>query len=352
MRLVKIDDLKGTEILGMPIISSGDVTLISEGTILTSEYIKKLRELEISSVYIGAPGERKPVHDFSVEDTFEESKEVIKGVLEKHVYKHNEDLKQVLLEADKILDNVTQEPEVIENLTEVRNISTDMYSHCLNVCTLSTIMALRLKMTSEQVRNVAMGAILHDIGLKFTSVKYVDVDLEDLSQEEQADYKKHTINGYSSIQDEKWLTDTAKDIILLHHERVDGGGYPFQYNNAKLKPEVKLVAVCDDFDAMISGIGRKKMKIYEAIEYIKVNAGTMYDSAVAKKLLKTIAVYPVGTKVKTNDGQLAEVIKQNMDAPERPVIRMLEHSDGSPYDTEVLCDMMRKLTVFIVDTID
>jgi HD-GYP domain-containing protein (c-di-GMP phosphodiesterase class II) len=352
MKLVSVDDLKGTEVLGMPIVSSGNVILIGEGTILNDSYIAKLRELGVSSVYVGKPGEARPVNNFTVEETYEQSREKIKTVLEKHVYKHNEDLKNVLEEADRILTNVAQEPEVMENLTEVRNISTDLYSHSLNVCTLSTIMALKLKMTEEQTRNVAIGAILHDIGLKFTTVECRDIDVDELGPEEQGEYKKHTVNGYGSIQDEKWLTDVAKDIILLHHERVDGGGYPFQYTGAKLRPEVKLVAVCDDFDSMISGVGRKRMKMHEAIEYIKVNEGVLYDSSVASKLLKAIAVYPVGTIAVTNEGEQAEVIRQNPTAPERPVIRMLKHQDGTPYDSEVVYDMMRKLTVFIVDTID
>ncbi len=45
--------------------------------------------------------------------------------------------------------------------------------------------------------------------------------------EDALEYKKHTIYGYSSIQEEEWLTDVVKEIILLHHEQIDGNGFPF-----------------------------------------------------------------------------------------------------------------------------
>ena len=123
----------------------------------------------------------------------------------------------------------------MNNITEIRNVSTDMYTHCINVCTLSTIMALRLKMSNKQIHNIAMGAILHDIGLRYINVPYVNVSENKMTNKDAVEYKKHTIFGYSSVQDEDWIPDIAKEIILLHHERIDGKGYPFSHKGDKLK---------------------------------------------------------------------------------------------------------------------
>ena len=88
----------------------------------------------------------------------------------------------------------------MNNITEIRNVSTDMYTHCINVCTLSTIMALRLKMSNKQIHNIAMGAILHDIGLRYINVPYVNVSENKMTNKDAVEYKKHTIFGYSSLQ--------------------------------------------------------------------------------------------------------------------------------------------------------
>lgn len=344
MRLTAIEDLKGNEILAAPVISDNEQVLMHADTMLKEEYIEKLRQYNVKSVYI------KDSPEYTEEETFEESKAVVEKVFKRHIYKHNNEIRKLGEEADKIINGVLSEPEVLESITEVRRISTDIYSHCINVCTMSTIMALRLRMSEKQVKSVAMGAILHDLGLRYMKIPYTDVDIKDMSPADALEYKKHTIYGYSSLQEEKWLTDTAKEIILFHHERIDGKGFPFQQRAEKLRPEVRLVSLCDDFDSLISGIGGKKMKIYEAIEYIRANAGTIYDANIAVKFLESVALYPVGMEVITNEGEVGEVVRQNKEATDRPVIRMLEHSDGSDYTNEVEKDLMKILTLFIVDT--
>ena len=274
----------------------------------------------------------------------------MKNVLENHIYKHNNDLKVLGKEAEKIIESVIEEPEVITNITEMRNLSTDMYTHCINVCALSTIMALRLKMSERQVRNISIGAILHDIGLRYIKVPYMNTNETYMNTKDALEYKKHTIFGYSSLQDEDWIPDIAKEIILLHHERIDGKGYPFQHKGEKIKTEVKLVSLCDDFDSLISGVGSPKLKIYEAIEYIKANQGIKYDAMMTDKLLESVAVYPVGIKVITSEGESGVVVRQNHKFTDRPVIKMLKHADGSEYEDNVEKDLMKYLTVFIIDT--
>lgn len=110
------------------------------------------------------------------------------------------DLKILGLEAERIIESVLSEPEVINNITEIRNLSTDMYTHCINVCSLSTIMALRLKMSDKQVKNVSTGAMLHDIGLRYIKTPYMNTNETYMNTKDAIEYKKHTIFGYSSVQ--------------------------------------------------------------------------------------------------------------------------------------------------------
>ena len=354
MRYIQVDKLKGNEILAVPILASSDIVLIHADTVIKKEYIPKLLELEIKYVYIKNEIEFKeaPKKVYDIEETKQESLIQVKSILEHHIYKHNQDLIKVKEAAEKIVDAVISEPEIINNITEIRNISTDMYSHSINVCLFSTIMAISLNMSKTQVHTIAVGAILHDIGLRYISVPYVNIDIVDMNNKDTLEYKKHTILGYSAVQEASWLSETSKEIILLHHEREDGSGYPFQKKIEKIKPEVKLVSLCDDFDSFISGIGSKKMKIYEAIEYIKVCVGSLYDVTCATKLIELIALYPVGMQVVTNEGEVGVVVKQNGEMTARPIIRMLLHADGSAYQEEVNKDLMKLLTLFIVDTME
>lgn len=398
MKKVKVKSLKGNEILALPIVTDGGTVLIHADVELKPELINRAIRLGIKSLYIkdypeevinkenynhivisseddyddvynegqdvsdsecaDVKNEKKTEynnkyienHIYKVEETAINSRTIIKNVLEKHIYRHNSDLKIIGEQAEKIIESVIEEPEVITNITEMRNISTDMYTHCINVCALSTIMALRLKMSEKQVRNISIGAILHDIGLRYIKVPYMNTNETYMNVKDALEYKKHTIFGYSSLQDEGWIPDIAKEIILLHHERIDGKGYPFQHKGDKIKTEVKLVSLCDDFESLISGVGSPKLKIYEAIEYIKANQGIKYDATITDKLLESVAVYPVGINVITSEGEMGVVVRQNHKFTDRPVIRMLKHADGSQYKDYVEKDLMKYLTLFIVDT--
>lgn len=398
MKKVKVKSLKGNEILALPIVTDGGTVLIHADVELKPELINRAIRLGIKSLYIkdypeevinkenynhivisseddyddvynegqdvsdsecaDVKNEKKTEynnkyienHIYKVEETAINSRTIIKNVLEKHIYRHNSDLKIIGEQAEKIVESVIEEPEVITNITEMRNISTDMYTHCINVCALSTIMALRLKMSEKQVRNISIGAILHDIGLRYIKVPYMNTNETYMNVKDALEYKKHTIFGYSSLQDEGWIPDIAKEIILLHHERIDGKGYPFQHKGDKIKTEVKLVSLCDDFESLISGVGSPKLKIYEAIEYIKANQGIKYDATITDKLLESVAVYPVGINVITSEGEMGVVVRQNHKFTDRPVIRMLKHADGSQYKDDVEKDLMEYLTLFIVDT--
>lgn len=398
MKKVKVKSLKGNEILALPIVTDGGTVLIHADVELKPELINRAIRLGIKSLYIkdypeevinkenynhivisseddyddvynegqdvsdsecaDVKNEKKTEynnkyienHIYKVEETAINSRTIIKDVLEKHIYRHNSDLKVIGEQAEKIIESVIEEPEVITNITEMRNISTDMYTHCINVCALSTIMALRLKMSEKQVRNISIGAILHDIGLRYIKVPYMNTNETYMNVKDALEYKKHTIFGYSSLQDEGWIPDIAKEIILLHHERIDGKGYPFQHKGDKIKTEVKLVSLCDDFESLISGVGSTKLKIYEAIEYIKANQGIKYDATITDKLLESVAVYPVGINVITSEGEMGVVVRQNHKFTDRPFIKMLKHADGSPYNDDVEKDLMKYLTLFIVDT--
>ena len=232
-------------------------------------------------------------------------------------------------QANKIIDSVLSEPEVLESVTDIRNISTDMYSHCINVCVLSTILALRLKMNERQVRNVSMGAILHDIGLKYIQVPYIDISVSQMEHQTFRNIRNILFMDIALFRKKSGFQMFQRRLFFFIMNRSMEKDLPFKQKGDKLKSEVKIVSICDDYDSGLSGIGNKKIKVYQAIEYIRVNAGKKYDSTIAAKFLETIAWYPVGIKVVLNDGDVGIVIRQNKDSTDRPVIKMLTHADGS-----------------------
>lgn len=357
MKLVKVSELKGNEKLAKHILTESGAELMAKGSIIKLDYIDRLVELGIEYVFvddslfldIDFSNENK---GFIKEQVKEESHAIVKNVLEKHVYKNTSDLVKLCAAADNIINDITSEDEVMERIVNIRKEGTDIYSHSINVCAMATLIALKNDFVKDTVREIAKGCILHDIGLRYVVVPYENVDVDELDQKERSEYRKHVILGYDTLKDETWLGQVAKDIVLFHHERNDGTGYPFKNNGASLSDAVKIVEVCDAFDCLLNGIGCKQMRVHEVVEYIRFHSLMAFDEKYANQLLKMVAMYPIGTKVITSDEEVGIVIKQNKECIDRPVLKIISDKDGKTYEEEVIKDMTKHLTMFIVDTID
>jgi len=320
--------------------------LLSEGTVLHAEYIEKLRDLNIEEIYIADPP-TPPAQSLHImkEETKNLLSEQVKGIIEKHTYHKNDELIELCKTADSIIENILEEDKVVETVYDIKERNTDIYEHSVNICSLSIIVALKLHLTRDQIHDIGVGCLLHDIGLRYVTVSYINQNLSNMREYELAEYKKHPVYGFTALKEESWISDRCKNIILYHHERIDGSGYPLRATDIPI--ECEIVGVCDVFDEMICGIGYTRSKVYEAVEFLKSSKGICYSKELVETLLQFIAVYPVGSQVITNTGELAIVIKQNNQFPERPILRVIKDKDGVLVNDVLILDMIKMHSIFI-----
>lgn len=356
MKLLRLSELTGNERLGKHILTPNGKELMAKGTIIKSEYVTKLQELGIEYVYIDDSQFIEIDFDSLDEGVIcskvkEESTSIVKNVLERHIYKNTSDLVKLCEAANIIVDDILSEQDILERVINIRRENTDIYSHSINVCSLATVIALKNGYDKSIVTEIAKGCILHDLGLRYTTVNYENTNIDDLNPKDKSDFKKHVVLGYDAIEHESWATQIVKDIVLLHHERCDGSGYPFKRLDSELDDIIKIVSVCDDFDSMISGIGYESMKVHKVVEYIKCHSLCKYHSKYAEQLLAMVAMYPVGTKVIISDNRIGVVVKQNKECIDRPVLKIIADRTGKELPEETI-DMTKSLTIFIEDTLD
>lgn len=350
MVLKKLSEIQGNEILARPVMTWDYQVILPEGAVIRKEYIDRIMDLGILEVYIKE--EETSVSEIAIlnENVKNSVNEKVKDILERHTYHNNEELAQLSNTADNIITNILEEEKVVEKIFDIKERSTDIYEHSINICALAILTALKMGLDKEKIHDIGMGCLLHDIGLRYITVDYDRRDFNDMIYLEVTEYKKHPVLGYSSLKDETWLSDLCKYIILYHHERLDGTGYPLK--NREMPLECRIVAVCDAFDEMICGIGYKQMKTYEAIEYMKNYKGIQFDAQVVDTFLDFTAVYPAGTKVVTNEGETAVVVSQNKSFQDRPVIRILKDKDGNDVMEEKLIDLVKVHHIFIDKVLD
>lgn len=391
MKLVTVEDLREGDIIASDVLLEDYTVVLSKGTVIKTQYIDKLRELEVFTVYIEERQEKEeiktqskpPVAAKKTEDTppatstssstvktptpqnppqkkekklsmekvtilrddvEEQVKNKIKDILEMHIYQQTEGLQKIAETAQNIITDILEE-EVVEKVYDVRERSADIYEHSLQVCTIATLIALKLGMNKKQVYDISVGSLIHDLGLRYLVVRYEDQDINLLPAKDQEEYKKHPIYAYTAVKNETWLSDNAKDIVLNHHERKDKSGYPL--GTDLVSRMTQIVGVCDEFDELISGVGKARVRVHEAINNIRNYSGIWYDSDIVSAFLQLIAVYPVGSRVKTNKGELGIVMRQNPHFPERPVLRIIEDKYGQAIHMEIIVDLIKDTSVVI-----
>jgi len=79
-----------------------------------------------------------------------------------------------------------------------------------------------MKIPQSKIHDIGVGCLLHDLGLRYITVNYTNRSIEEFSEAELAEYKKHPIYGYSALKDETWISDLSKDIILYHTHTTEG----------------------------------------------------------------------------------------------------------------------------------
>lgn len=344
-----IFDLQGDEVLGKTLMTSDFQIILPEGTTIKKEYISKIMELGIFEVYIKEKQDITEIEILKAEVKCSIT-EKVKSILERHTYHQNSDLIDLVEAADRIITTIIEEEQVVEKVYDIKERSTDIYEHSINVCSLAILTALKLKISEKIVHDIGVGCLLHEIGLRYITIDYINRNLTDLHVNELTEYKKHPVYGYSSIKEEEWISQLTKNIILHHHERMDGSGFPLRITAIPI--ECMIVNVCDTFDEMICGIGNQKMKVYEAIEYLKTFQNVLFDAKIINTFLSFTAMYPAGTRVLTNQGEVAVVVSQNKEFIDRPIIKILKDANGVDIKQDVQIDLLKVHNVFIEGVVD
>ena len=348
MKKCRVDDLTGTEILARDVFTPEYQVLLSMGMQLKQEYIEKLRELDIKEVYVEEDESNTKTVVILKEEIKASLKFKVKSILEKHTYSHNDDLEELSRTADHIIMNILEEDKVVEQIYDIKGRSSDIYEHSINICSLATIVALKMDIPPRMVHDIGVSCLLHDLGLRYLTFDYADRSVDELTDLEYAEYKKHPIYGYTALRGENWISNESKNMILYHHERMDGSGYPLKATDIPI--DCRIVQVCDVFDEMICGIGCKRVKVYEAIEYLRDLKDIKFDGKIVDTFLEFTAVYPAGTTVLTNEGETGIVLYQNKAFPDRPVLRIIKDKDGKR--TDAVKDLIKINNVYIEEVID
>lgn len=196
------------------------------------------------------------------------------------------------------------------------------YTHSINVALLAMLIGKWMRYGEEMLDALMLAGLLHDIGKMKISTKILNKP-DKLTDEEFEEIKKHPVYSYEMLQVHKELSLDIKIGILMHHERMDGSGYPYGVYNEDINEISKILAIADAYDAMISERPyQKKRSPFEVMQLMQEGIFGKLDSKILLTFLSNIATYYIGTYVVLNTSEIAEVVAITPACVYRPIVKV------------------------------
>lgn len=232
-------------------------------------------------------------------------------------------------------------------------------SHAVNVAIYSLKMAIDMDLSDEDVENTTAAALLHDVGFGRMPIFHRDRDdlllhegeLEQLiSDEDRELIEKHSQAGYEGIARKAPPAERIAEIVLQHHERADGSGYPRGLHESKQLLEAQIVAIIDTYEDFIHPRPyRDALAPPAGIDAIRQSKAGAFSSTMIKELLLTFSVCPLGHYVKLSDESIGKVVKTRRDFPLRPDVEVHVDSAGERLDTPRTVNLKEEQLLFIAE---
>ncbi|UFJ39708.1 HD-GYP domain-containing protein [Brevibacillus humidisoli] len=357
MRLISVNRCQPGEKLAKTIYTSNGTVLIGAGVALSQKMLDRLKELNITSIYI----EDKLISDVVVsdavsEETRREAMATITTVFQsfrsepgrwRQLFVHHDVGRKFRQVMGSVIDELKQNRSALNLLGSVCGMDHYIFSHSFHVALYTTSLGMKLGLSDRELIEVGMGAMLHDVG-KMAIPAELLMKPGKLTEEEYELVKKHTEFGFELLRKQEELSLLTAHCAYQHHERCDGSGYPRQLTEKEIHPYAKMIAVCDVFDALTTSRSyRSAVLPHVAMEVLFAGVDKLFVKEIVEAFYDTIALYPIGLTVRLTNGEEGVVVDYNRGAPSRPIIRILKNPKGEAVAAPYEIDLSKRLDVMI-----
>jgi len=230
------------------------------------------------------------------------------------------DLNHMYAITNNIMGKLRCKSDVFYFLSNIKDSDEPTFHHSVNVSLLCNIFGRWMGYDSEDLANLTTSGLLHDIGKTKTPSEILNKQGKFTEQEYEI-MKKHTILGYRIMQQQD-IPSEIKLGALMHHEKIDGSGYPLGITGGKIGNIAKILTICDIYDAMTANrVYRKKLCPFEVIKMFESRVYGELDTKYLLTFLQSIAYSYLGRWVLLSNAIEAEVVFINSRSLSQPVVR-------------------------------
>lgn len=243
------------------------------------------------------------------EKNFQRSLVQMKQLISKLQQRPLEAIRDATQLVNEITDQLMSVDQMVLHLMSDSPKNESLYYHSINVAILSMMMAKQAGMTAQEIKTIGMGAVFHDIG-KLKIPTQILRKTEPLTTPEENLFRMHPQYSLNMLSTAKDFPGEAKSIILRHHERLDGSGYPDGVKASSIDALSQLVGVVDEYDSLCHPTvgGKANSTPHTVLSYMFKHRTKQLNKEYVGLLIKHLGIYPPGSVVELSNGQVGLVM--------------------------------------------
>jgi HD-GYP domain-containing protein (c-di-GMP phosphodiesterase class II) len=240
--------------------------------------------------------------------------------------------------AKELADSVVRNPEALLLMGTVRETTVAAHARALQVSIYMMMFGRFLELEREQIHLLGLLGLLQDIGK--TRLPAALLEKQELTPEEEEIFKKHVELSAHIVGVASGLPPKLASLILLHHERQDGGGYPRGFMGYQIGLLGSIAAICDAYDTLLAippyGAG---LVSSAAVNGLLQGRGTAFHGPLVEQFIRCVGSFPVGTTIELCSGEIGIVVGDNMLQRLKPKVMLLRDQVGAPLSAPKLIDL-------------
>lgn len=245
----------------------------------------------------------------------------------------NKDAAVPLIES--ISASIHRNESALISLVRIKTSDDYTYMHSVAVCALMVALSKQLGLSGEDLLRAGTAGLFHDLGKANIPVSILTKP-GPLTPDEFDVMKSHPKHGHDLLQSSGMVDSVVLDVCLHHHEKLDGTGYPEGLKSEQISMFAKMGAICDIYDAVTSTRPYKAgWEPATSLQRMAKWEGHL-DPVIFRAFVKSVGIYPVGTKVRLKSGKAAIVIDQSEKSLTAPIVKVfysLKHDKRIPVET-------------------
>jgi putative nucleotidyltransferase with HDIG domain len=239
-----------------------------------------------------------------------------------------------------ILRSIMRNKDALTWLGRIRDQHSYLHEHSVNTSILMGLFAHAHGLSKANIELCITGALLHDLGQVHIEEEFFQRS-GPLTPQEFEQVKEHVNFGFRILAEDDDTSDIIMHIILEHHERFDGSGYPNGLKRDEISLYGRMFAIVDTYDAVTNNRNYKKaVPSSDGMRTLLQLSKKNFDESLVHQFIKCMGIYPTGSLVKLNNGYLAIVIAQNVQSPLKPLVNIMFNTKNNAYINPEIRNMM------------